>query len=757
MKKILSLVATIGLLIASANGQTFYRLNGDDKIESSFFSGLNGSANTEVIEEGINLDQKQDISPQMYLLSSFRSDGTGGLIIGASRNASSFDAANGEYGYVPASGGLRDPSIIYHSGYYWVAYTAGVFGAVDYISIAKSSDLVTWEHATNVSVPDANILEGPQSTWAPEWFVDPDSGVIYLFFSRGWSGDRAHRIAYVTTSDFTTFSSPAYVTGSVFPDYDGEIFPKYYDAFCVKRGGNYYLFHVYRDGVSVNEIQVAMSSTSPVSGYNTIAKSGNWAGIGTAKEGESLIHRGGSNWRMFYAGATNGVLSYVDSSDDWDTWTAPANVDCGLSINHGTVISVSTDAMAWDVYWALSMRSNKRAGFQKGLIANTTPVVETFANANRTMSAITGLLRQTGTMSGARTVTLPDASAYIAGTPVTVADASGTVTSSNRITVVASGTQLLSAPSDVPAVIDSAYGFLTLVSDGASVWTLRTDKTPAASESVTGKVFLASASDVTTGTNNNKAVTPAGVQVALAAGVVTPTALAQNLISPTYFSIRDDFFHPSSTTSGSIGALGWTITGSTGAAVTGQSLDYPNPGVIRLTTGGTSNFDAGLAVNQPSATGPINLMAQNFDSYFVVRVSGTTNIDTKIGFAASGGSGTLNEAGSAGRGVFFRYRSSLGDTGWTAMVHGWSGTEIIQTGSVSMAMPSSSSFQTLRIRQITATTVGFSVNGGTQVVMSSTVGNLDPRRPSIAVSTGTNAAAHVDVDFFSLGLSGLAR
>lgn len=107
----------------------------------------------------------------------------------------------------------------------------------------------------------------------------------------------------------------------------------------------------------------------------------------------------------------------------------------------------------------------------------------TFSNAVATIAAPTVVLAQIGTMSASRTVTLPAASAYAAGTSVTVIDESGTVTGTFTIIVARAGADTLNGSTF--GVIATAYGALTLISDGASKWTT-TDNTRLAKASNLG-------------------------------------------------------------------------------------------------------------------------------------------------------------------------------------------------------------------------------------------------------------------------------
>ena len=92
----------------------------------------------------------------------------------------------------------------------------------------------------------------------------------------------------------------------------------------------------------------------------------------------------------------------------------------------------------------------------------------TFSNANHTYPATTRFLAQVGTMSAARVVTLPAANAVPVGAELIVADQSGTVTTTNTITVQRAGSDTINGGTSV--VIGQAYGWRRFVSDGVAAW-----------------------------------------------------------------------------------------------------------------------------------------------------------------------------------------------------------------------------------------------------------------------------------------------
>ncbi len=100
-------------------------------------------------------------------------------------------------------------------------------------------------------------------------------------------------------------------------------------------------------------------------------------------------------------------------------------------------------------------------------------VTVTMSNANVTLSAGQNTVEQVGTMSAARTVTLPTAAANGAGVVWTY-DKSGSVSTTNKIIITRAGSDVIQwtgASGQTTVDMVSPYGNLALYSDGVSTWT----------------------------------------------------------------------------------------------------------------------------------------------------------------------------------------------------------------------------------------------------------------------------------------------
>jgi hypothetical protein len=154
-----------------------------------------------------------------YLFAYFKGNGEDGMHLAHSADGFTWRALKHDSAFFKPTVGkeklTRDPSIVRGpDGTYHMVWTAGWnehgFG------YAHSKDLVTWEGETYVPAmahePDA------LNTWAPELLYDAPTGRFMIYWATtipgrfpqtdvgGGGGKYNHRIYYVTTTDFKTFT-----------------------------------------------------------------------------------------------------------------------------------------------------------------------------------------------------------------------------------------------------------------------------------------------------------------------------------------------------------------------------------------------------------------------------------------------------------------------------------------------------------------------------------------------------------------------
>ena len=236
--------------------------------------------------------------------------------------------------YTPPSGlHVRDPSIIRYDGWWYVVHTNlhGWTTTGHTFTIARSRDLVEWEHVTDVLLSSLNA----QRVWAPEFFQD-DDGQLYIFVavSPDASGNTFDTY-YLTPAadDLSAWSAPV----------DTNIPQGHIDTFPFRKPDDTTCYALAKNNDSG---YIELLSATAWTGPWTTLKSGDWAGWGLG-EGPAVVYLAEAElWRVYYdkvAGGQQGGIYYSDSSDDMATWSTPAPVEgMGTHNRHGTVRTLSS-------------------------------------------------------------------------------------------------------------------------------------------------------------------------------------------------------------------------------------------------------------------------------------------------------------------------------------------------------------------------------------------------------------------------------
>ncbi len=166
------------------------------------------------------LEQKESTA---YLFTYFNGNGEDGLHLAYSYNGLDWKALNnGKSFLTPMVGGdklMRDPCVIQGpDGLYHMVWT--VSWKEKGIGYASSKDLVHWSEQKYIPVMEHEAIA--QNTWAPEVYYDDATEQYYIFWSTTIPGRfpetdhkdprdtsknmKNHRMYYVTTKDFDTFS-----------------------------------------------------------------------------------------------------------------------------------------------------------------------------------------------------------------------------------------------------------------------------------------------------------------------------------------------------------------------------------------------------------------------------------------------------------------------------------------------------------------------------------------------------------------------
>ena len=282
----------------------------------------------------VNVKAETDKNNKTYIMSSFTQNDLN-LKIWISNNGINWTKLS--EGYVGTNGVIRDPSIVKFKDCYVVAYTNKSFQTVQDFGIAKSYDLINWEHV--VDVPVGN----PYHTWAPELFVDGNT--LRCYVSLGSSSADDFQIYELHTSNLVNWSSPVKCTGNL-PH-------NIIDASLVKKDGKYYLFY---KNENTKYIEYAVSNDG-VTNYS-VRKNGDWALWGNNLEGVCILKKPGGGYRVYFDAYGKYKYYYSDSDENLENWTPKAEIKCNDTIRHCTVLTTNLNQ---DIFTALTVKINKGA------------------------------------------------------------------------------------------------------------------------------------------------------------------------------------------------------------------------------------------------------------------------------------------------------------------------------------------------------------------------------------------------------------
>ena len=158
----------------------------------------------------------QDLIKNCFLFSYFKSNGQDGLHLAFSEDGLKWIALNNDASFLtPEVGGklMRDPSICQGAdGSFHIVWTTGWWDKG--IGLAHSKDLINW--STQMFLPVMQHEPEAKNCWAPEIFYDAKSQKYLIFWATTIPGrfpeteypqdDNNHRIYYITTRDFVTYS-----------------------------------------------------------------------------------------------------------------------------------------------------------------------------------------------------------------------------------------------------------------------------------------------------------------------------------------------------------------------------------------------------------------------------------------------------------------------------------------------------------------------------------------------------------------------
>jgi len=280
-----------------------------------------------------------------YVFSYFQGNGEDGLHLAYSTDGLTWRALKHDSAFFKPTVGVekltRDPSIVRGpDGTYHMVWTAGWnehgFG------YAESKDLVAWTNETYV--PAMAYEPTALNTWAPELFYDSSNGRYLIYWATtipgrdpstdaaGGGGKYNHRLYYVSTTDFRTFTPAKLLYEHGFSVIDADI---------IHDGTRYVMFlkdETERPPQKNIRLSYADHAEGPWSAPSAPITGDYWAEGTTALrvEGQWIVYF--DRYREHKYGAL--------ASTDLETWTdASAALVLPNGIRHGTAFEIpSADA-----------------------------------------------------------------------------------------------------------------------------------------------------------------------------------------------------------------------------------------------------------------------------------------------------------------------------------------------------------------------------------------------------------------------------
>lgn len=274
----------------------------------------------------------------VYLFSYFTGKSETGLHLAYSLDGLTWTPINDGKSYLlPAVGKdklMRDPSIVQapDKSFHMVWTTGWHDNSIGY---ASSKDLINWSEQKTIPV----MTHEPtvRNSWAPELFYDKASKLYYIFWAStidgrfnevGPSEDGLdHRLYYVTTPDFKTFSETKLFFNPDFSVIDGAI---------LKRGKEYFLF-VKNENKTPVEKNIRVTVSKDINNFPTDVSApitGNWVeGPAPLQVGEYIY--------VYFDRYREGKYGAVRSKEG-KTWEDVSGlVSFPKGTRHGTAFKVS--------------------------------------------------------------------------------------------------------------------------------------------------------------------------------------------------------------------------------------------------------------------------------------------------------------------------------------------------------------------------------------------------------------------------------
>jgi hypothetical protein len=210
----------------------------------------------------------------------------------------------------------------------------------------------------------------------------------------------------------------------------------------------------------------------------------------------------------------------------------------------------------------------------------------------------------------------------------------------------------------------------------------------------------------------------------------------------TRVAVEDDFLNGQTGTTATGGGLGWVRAAGAGTVIAGVA---GHPGIVQIQTSATITTLATYSLSGAAATANF-VGSETFDMTWIFRV-GTADTDTqfRLGAMVNGGASQPSD------GVYVE--KLYADTNFFLVSRAGS----VQTGTrLDTSVACDTGWHRFRARRIDASNVGMTFDGAAEVVVSANTPTI-AINPILQIINQTAVNKTIDLDYFSLLLSGLAR
>lgn len=288
--------------------------------------------------------QAQATSEDYYMFSYFTGNGEDGLHLAYSSDGLQWKPLNDKKSYLKPRIGedklMRDPSIVQGpDGTFHMVWT--ISWEAKGIGYASSTDLIHWSEQKYIPVMEHEPKA--LNTWAPELYYDEENQQYLIVWAStipgrfpetdGQDDDKYnHRLYYVTTKDFETFSDTKIFYNKGFNVIDGTIFKTSDKYAMLLKDETTHPFPVQKN------IRLAFSdnATGPWSEPTEPITGDYWA------EGPTALQIDGK-WHVYFDKYRQGEFGVVVSKDLQEWEDLSSELEMPEDIRHGTAFKVSKE------------------------------------------------------------------------------------------------------------------------------------------------------------------------------------------------------------------------------------------------------------------------------------------------------------------------------------------------------------------------------------------------------------------------------